>query len=548
MTISQKKLTSDLLLQQLLTEGASQIFVAPRSSTSPVATALSEAKGFRQVNCATELAAAFMSIGYAQASSKAAVLLLSAGQGLVGALPAIYTASRIHVPMIIICDQQSTQILNDDPVLTMDTLAISRPVCKWVAEARSAGEIPRLLRRAFTEAFSPPKGPVLISIPIDILNQAAEGNIIPPPHTSPLGAADHNFILKTARSLVTAQNPCIIAGNEVSQFRSRKETATLAEVMGCEVYSEPMPTGVNFPNRHPQFAGVLSTEITQARESLKGHDLVLALGMQTRLPETANQASLISPRTSVIQINVDPTLSGKTLPCIATATADIAESMSRLRAEIQLIADAKWLNIAKARAQATIEHVASERQRIEESLQYPGQADPISLFWLLRSVDGARSTNSIVVTDIVGTLSDPSVVMSLEGSSAYFASNSGIDGYAIGAALGTQWASPESPVVCITSDQSLLQSPQALWTAAHYGLNTKVVVVNTRGRDSLNVHLGVSEHHLPLDKPEIYFPELSQAMRVPAVKVSTMGQLEAALETMFDTAGPYLIDARVNET
>ena len=417
MTTSSTKLTCDLLLQQLLTEGASQIFVAPRSCNSPIAQALSEVKGFRQVNCASELTAAFMSIGYAQASSRAAVVLLSAGQGLVTALPAIYTASRIHVPMIVICDQLSTQILNDDPALGLDALAVSKSVCKWSAEARSAGEIPRLVRRAFTEAFSPPRGPIVLSIPVDILNQAADATIISPPHTSPLGAADNNFIQKSARTLVSASSPCIVAGNEVNQYRARKEAATLAEVIGCPVYSEPNPTGVNFPNRHPQFAGVLSTNITQARESLRGHDLVLALGMQCRLPETSDQASLISPRTSVLQINVDPTLSGKTLPCIAAATADIAESLSRLRAEIQLIADNNWLNTARKRTQDNIKSISSERQKLEENLVYPKENDPISLFWLLRSLDGARSSGSIVVTDIVGTMADPAVVMSLEAVS-----------------------------------------------------------------------------------------------------------------------------------
>ncbi len=546
MTTSSTKLTCDLLLQQLLTEGASQIFVAPRSCNSPIAQALSEVKGFRQVNCASELAAAFMSIGYAQASSRAAVLLLSAGQGLVTALPAIYTASRIHVPMIIICDQLSTQILNDDPALSLDVLGVSKPVCKWSAEARSAGEIPRLIRRAFTEALSPPKGPVLLSIPIDILNQVAETTIINPPHTSPLGAADNNFVQKSARTLVSAKSPCIVAGNEVSQYRARKEVATLAEVIGCPVYSEPNPTGVNFPNRHPQFAGVLSTEISKARESLRGHDLVLALGMQTRLPETADQASLISPRTSVLQINVDPTLSGKTLPCIATATADIAESLSRLRAEIQLIADNNWINAARLRARDTTLNISSERQKLEENLVYPKEHDPISLFWLLRSLDGARSSGSIVVTDIVGTLTDPATVMSLEGSSAYFASNSGVDGYAMGAALGTQWAAPDNAVVCVTSDQSFLQATQALWTAAHYVLNTKFVVVNNGGSDSLTLHLGNCDHQFPLDCPEIEFTQIAAAMKIPAIKAETMGELEEALGTMFDSSGPFLIDARIH--
>ncbi len=545
MTTSSTKLTCDLLLQQLLTEGASQIFVAPRSCNSPIAQALSEVKGFRQVNCASELTAAFMSIGYAQASSRAAVVLLSAGQGLVTALPAIYTASRIHVPMIVICDQLSTQILNDDPALGLDAQAVSRSVCKWSAEARSAGEIPRLVRRAFTEAFSPPRGPIVLSIPVDILNQAADANIISPPHTSPLGAADNNFIQKSARTLVSANSPCIVTGNEVSQYRARKEAATLAEVIGCPVYSEPNPTGVNFPNRHPQFAGVLSTEITKARESLRGHDLVLALGMQCRLPETSDQASLISPRTSVLQINVDPTLSGKTLPCIAAATADIAESLSRLRAEIQLIADNNWLNTARKRTQDNIKSISSERQKLEENLVYPKENDPISLFWLLRSLDGARSSGSIVVTDIVGTMADPAVVMSLEGSSSYFASNSGVDGYAIGAALGTQWASPESTVVCITSDQSFLQATQALWTAAHYVLNTKIILVNNGGSDSLNLHLGNADHQFPLDCPEIEFTQLAKAMTIQALKAETMGQLEHALGMMFDSTGPFLIDVRI---
>jgi hypothetical protein len=87
----------------------------------------------------------------------------------------------------------------------------------------------------------------------------------------------------------------------------------------------------------------------------------------------------------------------------SAATADIAESLSRLRAEIQLIADNNWLNTARKRTQDNIKSISSERQKLEENLVYPKENDPISLFWLLRSLDGARSSGSIVVTDIVGT-------------------------------------------------------------------------------------------------------------------------------------------------
>ncbi len=318
------KLTSHLLVEQLLTEGTNMFFVAPRSLRSPLAKILSKSKNnVTVVNTLSELTAVFMAIGYSQASSRTPVVILPAGQGLVSCLAAIYTASRIHVPLVIIQDDLTTPVLNDDPPLTVDSVAIAKPLCKWAAQARHAHEIPRLIRRAFTEAMAPPKGPVFLffNVPVDILRQPASSELISPPHTSPLGAADHNFVLKTARSLVAAQSPAIIAGNEVSQFRARKETATLAEVIGCPVYSEPMPTGVNFPNRHPQFAGVLPLSLDQAREKLAPHDLVLLLGMQTRLPGGEAEAGLLSAHASVIQINIEPTLAGKSLPCIAAANA-----------------------------------------------------------------------------------------------------------------------------------------------------------------------------------------------------------------------------------
>ena len=101
-------------------------------------------------------------------------------------------------------------------------------------------------------------------------------------------------------------------------------------------------------------------------------------------------------------------------------------------------------------------------------------------------LDGARPSNSIIVTDLMGSKFDPCYIMSLEASSAYFASNSGRRWFLPQRpALGTQWASPENPVVCITTDQSLLQCPQALWTAAHYNLNVKFIIVNSRGSNSL---------------------------------------------------------------
>lgn len=541
------KLTSHILLEQLMVEGASLLFHGPRSTPSSLVHLAKTSQVLRTVRAISERSASFMAIGYGQASSRAPVLLLSPGQGLLNSMAAIYTARHIQVPMIVLAEQQSTQILNDDPVLALDNLALASKLTKWSAEARSAVEVTRLIRRAFTEAQAPPKGPVLISLPIDILYQMAQGEIINPPHVSPLGPAAHNFILKTAKSLVSSKNPCIIAGNEVSQFRARKETAVLAEVLGCPVYTEPMPTGVNFSNRHPQFAGVLHFGMSHVKEKLKEHDLVLALGMQTRLSAEADKLSLFNPKAAIIQVNVEPTLSGKSLPCIAAATADIAETLARLRAEIQLIAEAKWLTLSKERCKNTTEVITSERTKLEEDLIYPEAHDPISLFWLLRSLDGARPISSIIVNDVLSMRADPCSVMSLESSSSYVASNACVDGYAAAAGLGVQMAAPDNVVIALTTDESLMQTPEVLWSAAHYRLPLKIVVVNAGGAAKLiNPQLDPNQG-FPFDKPAVQFTELASSMHLPNASISKLGELDNALSAMFESEGPYLLDVKVTD-
>ena len=255
----------------------------------------------------------------------------------------MYLAQRARVPLVVIADEQDTEILNDEQPLGGDLLGLTKPLAKWQCELRATSQIARNIRRAFHEALSPPKGPVLISSPVDLLIKLASGQTIPPPQTAPLGAADPNFCKKAAKALVSAKKPCIILGNEVSQFHGRKEAVTLTEVLGCPAYSEPLPTGVNFPNRHPHFAGVLPLEIDKASEMLESYDVFLVLGMQTRLAARGDEPPLFPPTAIVIQLNIEGGLSGRTLPCDLAATADIAESLARLRAEIQLIVDTNWV-------------------------------------------------------------------------------------------------------------------------------------------------------------------------------------------------------------
>lgn len=545
-------LASHLLLDQLAAEGTRFIFGSLGSADSPlIGAALEMRQDMHYLAALHEEIAGSMAIGYAQASGRPGVVSLPAATGLINSLSSLYNAIHARVPMIVLADQQDTQILNDEPPLWGDLCELAKPVSKWTCELRTASEIPRLVRRAFHEANSPPKGPVFMSLPINILLEPTSERVIKPPQSSPLGAADQGFIRKAAKSLVSASRPCIIVGNEVSIYRARKEVVILAEVLGCPVFCEPMPTGVNFPNRHPQFAGVLPLNLHKASALLKDYDVILATGVQTRLPARSHEPGLIGPDTFVIQVNVEPGLSGRSLPCDLTANADIAESLSRMRADIQLIVDSSWVNAAKTRAVSNIATISKRRQEQADASGQPTHESPISLSWLLRLIDAVRPPSSVIVNDLVCETADPFEILTLETSSSYFGSNGGIAGHAPAAALGVQWASPENIVICITSDESILYYPQALWTAAHYGLHVKFVVVNSLGRTNYNVRLTPqvrSEARIFLDNPPLAFTELSRAMRVPGTSVSLMQDLEGALGMMFGSPGPFLLDVNIDET
>ncbi|MBX9694840.1 MAG: thiamine pyrophosphate-binding protein [Cyanobacteria bacterium] len=548
-----KQLTVHIILEQLKAEGVRFVFAGSSSSESPITASLHAGKKNEELQLVTaihESSAVFMAMGYAQATSLPAVVNVAAGQGLLNAAPAIYAAHRNQIPLVILADQEDAHILNDDPPLNLDQVSAAKPLCKWSSEARTAREICRLLRRAFHEALTPPKGPVVVSIPINLLLSSAKSEVVRPPLTSPLGPADENFIAKVVHNIVKAKNPCLIVGNEVAQYRARKDVVLLCEVMGCPVYVEPMPTGVNFPNRHPHFAGVLPLNTQEANDWLKDHDVTVALGVQTRLPNRTDGPALIPDSGVVIQINMDGHLAGRSLKSTMATQADISETLSRIRAEIQLAVDTEWINECKQRARRTVGVAAARRERLDGNLTFPDPDRPTSLFWLLKILDGARPEKSVVVSDIIHDNITPPEILGLESGSSFFSSNSGVGGYALSAGLGIQWSSG-LPVIALMGDESFLTYPQALWTAAHYKLNLKIVVANSRGKHRLNVLPSAPTRRLPrwpLSNPAISISRLADSMNIPAIHVPNYSDLESALSKLFADDGPGLLDVEIDLT
>jgi benzoylformate decarboxylase len=538
-------LSHQLLLEQLEAEGIRYIFGTPRSRQSPVVqSVLTNSEKIQYIESLHENVACSIATGYAQASGTTGVVSLPTAPGLISSLPAVYNAMRSRVPLVILCDQPDIDSLNDEPPLSADIVSLSSSLCKWSCQLNTAAEIPRIIRRAFHEALSAPKGPVIISLPINILGTKASSSTISPPHLSPLGAADSSFLKKAAKYLVDAKFPCIISGNEVSHYRARADVVALAEVLGCPVFIEPLPTGVNFPNRHTLFASVLPDDAAKAFSLLNPFDTFLILGVHTRPVAKPFEPPFISPSATVVQINIEPGLHGRALPNELSATADLKESLSRLRSEIQLFASAEWINASPQRSERTSRIIYAGKSTYQSKLPYPSHSGAITLPWFLRTLETVRPKKSVIVSDLNGA--EPSIMESLafENSFAFFGSNSGTLGYAPAAAQGVQFASVDSTVVCLTDDQSLLSYPQALWSSCLYDLDTKFIVVNSLGSRVLNIKLKfhAEEFYKGLQKQPVVFSDLARSMGVSHVRATDMGSLENGFKTIFGTRGPHLLE------
>jgi acetolactate synthase-1/2/3 large subunit len=270
--------------------------------------------------------------------------------------------------------------------------------------------------------------------------------------------------------------------------------------------------------------------------------------MQNRMPPRAQEPPLINRSAYVIQLNVEHGLAGRSLPCNASATADLSESLSRVRAELQLVVDSSWVSLASERSRHTVEANTARRARLEESVVYPGPQAEIEVTWLLRWLDKIRPENASIVCDLVSDHAVVADAITMERSFSFFSSNAGVAGYAPSAALGIQFASPTSPIICLTSLDSFMRVCQVLASAQQFTLPVRFIVVHAPPAS------GVGFQPVSMfDKPYALRNEptlnslvgLSLAMGVPAARITQIGEIEPALRTMLDQPGCSLLEVCV---
>lgn len=546
------------LIEQLLKDGINMIFGNPGSTESGLIDALNQYPAMNYILGLHETSVIGMADAYARATRKPTIAQIHAPAGLGNSIGMIYQANRGYSPLIIIAGSAGIKYEHMDGLLAGNQVEMAKPVTKWAVQVSSITSLLRIIRRAVKIVTTPPVKPVFIELPMDILDQEYNGEIIQSPRLVISNTPDNNNLEKISNYLLEAENPCIIMGDNIAIDNAQEELSEVASILGAAVWGA-FNHEVNISYCNFQYQGVLGwNNGNQSINKLKNYDTVLITGT-TDTPALFPATSTIFPENcKVIHLDNDPHQIGKNYPIeigmvcnLKTALKGLANTIIKLKTGEQESKIRKRLEVLKKNHQINIEtEIEKDRKQSQESPLHP------SVFF--EKLSQKITTDTIIFDEAITTSSYVTRYLPRSQPGTYYLLRGGVLGAGVSGTAGIALANPGKTVIGFIGDGASMFSIHTLWTAAHYRLNTKFVICNDRSYRILKINMKkywqqnqIPFHPFPasfnLDNPDIDFVKLSESFGVPAIRINKANEISAGIENMLDKTGPFLIELLIRE-
>ncbi len=541
-----------LFLDLLRANGVDFVFGNPGTTELPLVDAFAAETGIRYILGLNEVVVMGMADGYAQATGRLAVANLHAAPGLGNAMGMLYNAAKAGAPILVTAGQQDTTIALTEPLLWADLATLARPLVKWSTEVTRIDDLPRTVHRAIKVALTAPTGPVFVSIPGDVLTAQIDTiDAMAPTRIGPRLRGDLDAIAVAADLIAGSASPVIFAGDAVPRSGAYAELAALAEAIGAPVYLEGMANTAAFPSNHPLYAGSVARMTPAVRALTDGHDLVISIGADLLTQSQAAGVEALAPGKPLIHLDDDAWEIGKNFPATAAILGDPKATLPDLSAAV-LARTAP----ATARREAVEATLAAKQADLVARAEAEADTLPLRPLAVLHAIAQLLPDDAIVIEETLSTgMNTVRQLMPATRPDSWFGMRGGGIGVALPQAIGIKLAHPSRPVIALSGDGSAMYSIQALWTAAHYRLGIVAIIVNNRSYRILKQRtraLGgpsaASGAYVGMDltDPAIDFVAISEAQGVPAIRVSTLPDLRAAVVRGLAGPGPLLIEVEID--
>ena len=534
------------IIASLEAEGVDTIFGYPGGQAIKIYDALYDSKQIHHVLARHEQGATHMADGYARATGKVGVVLVTSGPGATNTVTGIATAYMDSIPMVVITGQVTRGVIGTDSFQESDIVGITMPVVKHSFLLQSTDDLTRTFREAFYIASTGRPGPVLIDIPSDL--SGAEmvfhyPDSVSLPSYKPTYRGNARQVKQAAELIQKAERPLLYAGGGIVTSHACAELTELAERMQIPVVTTLMGKGAMRCSNPLNLGPVGMHGSKYANMAVTECDLLIAVGARFS-DRVTGKVSEFAPHARVIHIDIDPAEIGKIInpvvPIVGDAKGVLAAINERLaKADAQPI-DRAW-----------VDDVFSWRERwpfyTSDFSDYPNAIAPeVVLHKLSQKLDPEAS---IVTTEVGQHQMWAHQNIHREHARTFISSGGlGTMGFGFPAAIGAKIGCPESEVVCVAGDGSFQMNSQEMATAKINDVPVKVLIIDNRALgmvhqwQSLFYNKRYSFTELA-DNPD--FVKLADAYGWRARRVEKPEDVDAALDEMLASKEPFLLDVMI---
>ena len=532
-----------MIARALEDEGVEYIFGYPGGAVLHIYDALFKDCKVPHVLVRHEQAATHAADGYARATGKPGVVLVTSGPGATNAITGIATAYMDSIPMVVFSGQVQSHLIGEDAFQETDMIGISRPIVKHSFMVKKAEDIPIMIKKAFHIAATGRPGPVVIDIPKDITRPDEKFEYRYPRTVkmrsyAPAQRGHTGQIKKAAKLLLAAKRPVIYAGGGVVQGEGSALLTRLARELNYPVTNTLMGLGA-YPATDRQFLGMLGMHgFYEANMAMHHSDVILAIGARFD-DRVTNTVSKFCPGAKIIHVDVDPASISKTVPADIPIVGPVQAVLEELLTQLAGIREKEgdlpdqgalerwWTQIDEWRGK----HGLWTGRRYSDSKMIMPQQVIESLY---RVTDG----DAYVTSDVGQHQMFAAQYYRFDQPRRWINSGGlGTMGFGLPAAMGVQLAFPDMAVACVTGEGSIQMNIQELSTCTQY--NTPIKIINLR-----NNYLGMVKQWQDMQYEGRYamstyedslpdFVKLVEAYGHVGMQVTELSQLDAKMEEAF---------------
>lgn len=471
-----KKSGAEILVECLKREGVKHIFGYPGGVVLNIFDTLYDEKDIKLILTRHEQGAVHAADGYARASGKVGVAIVTSGPGATNTVTGIANASMDSVPIVVFSGQVPTMLIGNDAFQEADIVGITRPCTKYNYLVKDINDLAKTVREAFHIASTGRPGPVLIDLPKDVT--AGKTDFIWPQHIqirsyNPTYEGNKWMIKQAAHEIARAKKPVIMAGGGVILSGASKELKELAEFMDIPVTMTLMGLG-GFPGTHNLSLGMLGMHGTYyANMAVQNADLLIGIGVRFDDRVTGKTASF-APNAKIVHIDIDPTSIRKNVrvdvPVVGDVKLVLKEILKILKEEV---GKEQWSAIRKSWLKQM------EQWKKERPLTYRYDEKIIKPEFVIEKIYELTKGNAIICTEVGQNQMWAAQFYKYDKPRRFLSSGGlGTMGFGFPAAIGAQLACPNDLVIDIAGDGSIQMNIQEIATAVINKLPVKVAILN----------------------------------------------------------------------